>query len=249
VDLIVPFHGQYERLSRLIQSLWDTTQGIYYNLCLVDDGSPNKDFMDRISKREIPSVICIRHEEQRGFGAAINSGIGATKSPWVVILNSDVEFDNGFWLAELGKVYQDFRDQNVKMVSARYSNAPLGDKRVEGKRGDHVKNEVILPDNIEQILDQDMFLPFVCVLAHRELFARLGPIKEYPLGWYEDLEFACRMHCHGFKQAISARSFVLHAGAATVEEVCTKDKKRKKIFEKNFDLCCEDIKLLIKEGE
>lgn len=246
VDLIVPYHGQYDHVGKLIETLWNTTSNIYYNLVLVDDGSPNSDFADKIEGMKVPSVFVVRHSERKGFGAAINSGIRESKSPWVVVLNSDVEFEVGNWLVALGETYQALRDQNVKMVSARYCNAPPGDHRVIGNKGVETSDVVIEADGIGDILDGEAYLPLVCVLAHRELFSRVGMFKEYPLGWYEDLEFACRLHRHGFRQAISGRSWVRHEGGATVNTLCEKEKKTRKIFESNFERCCLDIENLQK---
>jgi GT2 family glycosyltransferase len=249
VDLIVPFHGQYDHVSNLIQTLWDGTRGIYYNLCLVDDGSPNSDFLEQIADKKVPSVICIQHEERLGFGAAVNSGIRATTSPWVVILNSDVWFNDSYWLKGLGQTYLALKDQGVKMVSARFPNSPSGTSYITEGDGD----VVLEPKDIGQIIENDMFLPLVCALAHRELFSRIGYLKEYPLGWYEDLEFACRMQMMGFKQAISGGSHVQHVGGVTVKAVCdaplgpyNPKKKNRSIFESNFDRCCADIKALKK---
>jgi GT2 family glycosyltransferase len=246
VDIIVPYYGQYEHVAKLVQSLWESTRGIFYNLYLIDDGSPNIDFGDKLSGMNVPSLKVIRSAERRGMGASLNLGLQMSKSPWVVFCNSDVVFDDGSWLKKLGECYRDHKDKDVKMVSVRMDNCPPGHPSLQGKKGDLDPDTVIDPRHLRDIPTQDLYVPFVCTLAHRELFNKIGMIKEYPLGWYEDVEFACRMKTHGFRQAISGNTIVHHEGGATVKAICESEKKTKKVFESNYELCCLDIKALQK---
>ena len=41
VDIIIPFHGQYHKVTRLIESILRFTHSNPYHLILVDDCSPN----------------------------------------------------------------------------------------------------------------------------------------------------------------------------------------------------------------
>lgn len=240
VDLIVPFHGRYDLVGELMRTLWATTRGVVYYLCLVDDGSGNADFIEQVRGRRWPSVVCVRHPERKGFGASLNSGLAATKSPWVVFLNSDVSFHDGGWLGAMGETYRATRGLGVKMVGARMDKATNGDPRVLGSKNDAAP-DVVIADDPPGVVARDAYLPFVCVLAHRKLFEELGPVKEYPLGWYEDLEFACRMQSRGYRQAVSGAAHVNHVGGATVEAVCRADPRTRRVFESNHDRFLRDV--------
>ncbi len=254
VDIIVPYHGQYNRLSSLLQSLWSNstnyqgryayTQSVEFNLCLVDDASPQRHFLDEIQRKKYPGVTCLRNKERMGFGFSLQQGFQATKSPWVVFLNSDVVLKDIKWLASLGETYRTLQDQNVKMVSSRMDRVPCGDPRCRGEHLAHGNDVVLTPSGISELVDQEMYLPFVCVLAERSLFEKIGFIKPYPLGYYEDLEFACRMSKRGFKQAISGKSFVQHEGGATFKAVLEIENQAQKSIDENFQRCCRDIQLL-----
>jgi glycosyltransferase involved in cell wall biosynthesis len=76
VDIIVPFHGQYDLVMQLINSLFRLTRSNFYNLILVDDCSPNSEFIlklgdnarknsERLNQKNILKTI--RNEEQKGF--------------------------------------------------------------------------------------------------------------------------------------------------------------------------------------
>ena len=98
VDIIVPFHGQYDLLMQLMESLFRLTRSNYYRLILVDDCSPNPDFIMNINRNaqknaerlRQPNVITtVRTEEQKGYGGACKVGYDLGESPYVCFLNSD----------------------------------------------------------------------------------------------------------------------------------------------------------------
>lgn len=231
VDIIVPFHGQYEKIVKLIESVYRVRSNPY-QLTLVDDGSPNKGFLPQIEG--LPQLKCIRLDKQRGFGAAVKAGFEATQQPWVMIMHSDCEAEDPYWMLNLGQTLLELKDQNVKMVSARTLNPMCDDRRFiasKEMRSDHV------------ILEAGESMPLYCSMCHRDLFKNIdGFIKEYPYAMYEDQELSYRMAAHGYKQAISGTSWIKHVGNATISEVATKNADAVLEMEKNYDRCLEDMK-------
>ncbi len=234
VSIIIPFHGEYERVGRLVSSIWNATRSNPYEICLVDDCSPNSDFI--ASMKDQPQVMNLRTPERIGFGGALKYGFDRTEQPWVCFLNSDCEIQDVNWLIAMGQSLLDLKEQGVRMVSSRTNNpGNLGDKRLKGKKGDFI-NDVIL---------EDTYLPLYCSMCHRDLFNHIGGfIKPYPYGWYEDEELAYRMRHYGFKQAISGKSWVHHEGSVTVKTVLKNDLKAKEIMNSNRDKCIADISSL-----
>lgn len=237
VDIIVPFHGQYQKVTRLIESVYRVTRPPFL-LTLVDDGSKNANYLEDI--RENTNVNCIRSDQQLGFAGALQLGFNQTKFPWVVFMNSDCYVDNINWLNRLGESMMDLKNMGVKMISARYANSGSNIEKLSEPARPLVKIDDI-------ILKEDQYLPLSCVMCHRELFQRIGGfIKQYPFGWYEDQELAHRMHYYGFKQAICAKSWLHHDGMATIKELWDKAPEIKDIMAKNEELCIKDINSLQK---
>src|SRR5205807_2652763 len=89
VDIIIPFHGQYHLLAECLESLITKTLGVFYTITLVDDASPNKEFMTDMEKRKLQKVPLqyLRHDKQEGFGAALESGYNNTLNDWMVFLH------------------------------------------------------------------------------------------------------------------------------------------------------------------
>lgn len=239
VDIIIPYHGQYEKVSKLVESILVGIRSNPYQICLVDDASPNATFGEKFKEMDKPpvgyeSIIKVfRNEKQLGFGGALKRGFDETKQPYVVFLNSDCIVEDVNWLIAMGQSLLKLKKQNVRMVSSLLSNC--NNSKLVAKR-DERKEDVILTDG---------FLPLISVMAHRELFHRIGGfVKSYPYGWYEDEELAFRMKKFGFKQAICGKSWIRHHGEATLKELWIKNPDAIKIMESNYDLCVKDISSL-----
>jgi len=194
--------------------------------------------MAKVGDKEVPMVRSIRLENKKGFGAAINAGISNTKNPLVLIMHSDCEIKSRLWLIQLVDSLTNMKRLNVKMVSSKFDNPGDGYPSVleKGYGGDMMLKGDVLKDSA--------YIPLACAIMNRELFSHVGPFKEYPYTWYEDLEFAYRLGSFGFKQGVSGKSWVSHDGSATVKGLWKKDSKIKDIMEANREKCIADIKNL-----
>lgn len=229
VDIIVPFHGHINKVARLIQSVLQVTRSNPYRITLVDDASPNKEFVRQA--KDIPQVRAIRLEQQVGFAAALDAGFRASEQPWVIFLHSDCVPDEGGWMLRLGESLLALKSQNVRMVSAR-SNNP-GDDRLLGRRGE-ITDDVVLTEGA---------MPLFCAMCHRELFKHIGGfLKRYPYAMYEDEELAHRMRHYGYKQAVCGKSWVYHEGGVTINGLLHERPELREVMEANREKCIEDIK-------
>lgn len=244
VDVIVPFHGQYNQVVKLVSSILFHTRSNPYQICLVDDASPNTDIVKKIEKSIpkfngfLPQLITVRNKERLGFGGSLLQGYRATSQPWIVFLHSDCLIEDGQWLASMGLSLLNLFSQKVGMVGAR-TNFP-------GNGGDQrLKVEKMKRNFGDDIILSDTYLPLYCVMCHRDLFNHIGGfIKCYPYTGYEDQELFYRMKKYGYKQAISYNSWVRHEGSATINALCKKNGRVKREVEKNYHLCLQDIKKL-----
>lgn len=243
VDIIIPFHGQYDKVTRLIKSIILATKSNPYQITIVDDGSPNNEYLSNFEDFDIKRpagtksiVQCIRSEEQLGFAGALQLGYANTQQPWVIFLHSDCVVENPHWMIEMGKTLLDLKSKNVRMVSARnnlkYPGVPTA---ICGKKSEIV-NDYILTDE---------FLPLFCVMAHRDLYKKIGFLKQYPYGTYEDEEFAFRMNHYGYKQAICGKSWVFHEGGSTINALLKDKPELREILDMNRDRCIHDMQNLI----
>jgi GT2 family glycosyltransferase len=247
VDIVIPFHGQYEKVTRLVESIFRYTKSNVYTIILVDDCSPNEVFLNNLSK--VPGVVTVRTEKQLGFGGALQAGfhkseelnqarIKANKPrhPFMVFMHSDCIVEDINWLRSMGEVMLELKDQGVRMVSPHTDNPMGGDPRQKGEKGVHTENVIL----------EGTHLSLYCFLCHRGLFKAInGFIKNYPFGFFEDEELAYRMRKYGFKQAIVGNSWIKHWGQSTIRELWRdKNETRKIMTEENRAKCIQDIRAL-----
>ena len=223
VDIIIPYFEKYNNVSRLIESIFRNTYTNRFRITLVDDSSPNVAFGEFL--RKVPGLGIYRTPYRSGFGAALELGFNNTKQPWVVFMHSDVLPINHNWLLGLGNTMLNCKSQGVKLVTSRTNRVMSGDTRVVGS----LKKDLVINEG---------FLSLHCAMVHRDLFSKIGGfVKKYPIFGYEDQELGERMNHYGYKQAISAQSFVEHkCGLMTTEAKSTMEENKLK-----YEM---DIKLL-----
>lgn len=254
VDIIIPFYGQYEKVTKLLESIFRFTMSNVYQIILVDDCSPNRAFSDSLSK--VPGVVTVRTEKQIGFGGAL--GVGFQKSqeldakrqsnkkpshPFVLFMQSDCVVEDVNWLKSMGESLFGLKEEGVRMISPR-TNSPMGgDQRQKGTKA-LSENDVV-----EDVVLENTHLSLYCSLCHRSLFRLIGGfIKDYPYGYFEDEELAYRMRKYGYKQAIAGASWIKHIGQATIRELWRINQESRKIMtEENRQRCIKDIRALDKQ--
>lgn len=243
VDIIIPFHAQYERVSELVRTIILSVKSNPYQITLVDDCSDNKNFGEEITRQFQkntpagfkPQLAYIRSEKRLGFGGALKMGFEATSLPWVLFMHSDCIVEDPNFMINMGQSLLNWKQNGipVKMVSAR-SNNPGDCELAKAAMLDKGEKDIILEKET---------LPLFCAMCNRDLFKYIGGfIKAYPYAWYEDEELSFRMRKHGLLQGISTRAWVRHHGGATINYVWEHDPDSKKIMEANRDLCVRDIK-------
>ncbi|TWT73067.1 glycosyltransferase family 2 protein [Allorhodopirellula solitaria] len=91
LTVIVPVYNECSTVGEVLERLRQT--GLPLQIILVDDGSNDgsSDVLDRCSAEG--DVQLIRHEVNRGKGAAIRSGIAAATGDVIVIQDADSEYD------------------------------------------------------------------------------------------------------------------------------------------------------------
>jgi GT2 family glycosyltransferase len=235
VDIIIPFHGQYEKVTRLTESIFQLTRSNYYTLTLVDDASPNENFIRVVAKNAKSFIKAFRCATPKGFAGAMKVGFERTESPYVCFINSDCVIQDIGWLRSLGEALIDMKKDGVRMVSPQTNN-PVGGHEFQ-------KAESKMDRGPNKIIPAGEHLSMYCFMCHRELFHRCGGfIKEYPYGYYEDEEFAARMNRYGFRQGVAGKSWVYHEGECTVKSICSKNPNIFKIMtEDNRDQCKIDM--------
>lgn len=91
LSVIIPIYNEKDTIREIIKRVWDT--GLPKEIVLVDDGSVDgtRDLLAAYQGREDMQVVY--HEENRGKGAAVRTGLDHARGDVIIIQDADLEYD------------------------------------------------------------------------------------------------------------------------------------------------------------
>ena len=234
VDLVIPFHGEYYLVVKLIESIIRLVKYPKYKIILVDDASKSPNIKQSFSKFE--GIKVIRHETQAGFAASVNTGIRAAESDFVCVLHSDVEVveQNVFW--NLARGLNDLKNEKVAFISATTDNPMSKDCAFLKSTSSRSESPVIIQDN--------QYLPYFCTMLSRPVYLKLGGFFEFPYCWFEDKLIAKKCHASGYRMAYHPAAYLRHNGGATVKSLVNQDRNVLDKIKSNYASYLNELKIL-----
>jgi glycosyltransferase involved in cell wall biosynthesis len=95
LSVFLPCHNEEGNVQRVVEALECELPKIsaQHEIVVVDDGSRDRtgEIADRLAAAN-PNVKVVHHPINRGYGAAVISGIHACTQPWVVLCDGDGQF-------------------------------------------------------------------------------------------------------------------------------------------------------------
>lgn len=96
LSIVVPLYNEEENLAPLIEAIFDVLSADpdFLELVLVDDGSDDRtaSLVLRLADCE-PRIRLVRHDRNRGLGAAIRTGFAAAEGDLILYTDADLPFD------------------------------------------------------------------------------------------------------------------------------------------------------------
>jgi glycosyltransferase involved in cell wall biosynthesis len=123
VSIVLPCHDEEANVAAAVRMACRAGQmnAHSYEVIVVDDGS--RDGTNAVATRLAagdPHVHVVTHPRNRGYGAALRTGIAAAHEPWVLLTDADLQFD----LVDLAGFVRLAQDHDVIAGYRRRRNDP-----------------------------------------------------------------------------------------------------------------------------
>ena len=215
--IVIPNYNGIKYIQACLESLYGGTAK-EFEVIVVDNASTDGSM--ELVRDQFPGVRLIVNRENTGFSHAVNQGIRASTTPYVILLNNDTQAELSF-VHELEKVMDSDRDKKVFSASARMIS--LYDKDKTDDAGDYycalgwafARGKGKAPGRY--IKDCDIFAACAgAAIYRRDLLedSRVGLFDEEHFAYFEDIDLGYRAKIFGYRNRFAANSIVYHAGSA-----------------------------------
>ena len=221
VSVVIPVYGNHRAALDCIELVLTSRATSHCQLVVVDDASVTPETPAAIAARleGEPDCQLIRHETNRGFAAAVNSGIEATAGD-IVILNSDVLVPP-HWLAQLQACARSA--SNISTITPFTNNGSICSYPVfcassglpQGLDLDEMA-ALFAQANPGNYLEIPTGVGFCMYITRRGIDA-VGAfdVKTFGAGYGEENDFCMRASQAGFRHLLCGDLFVYHEGGAS----------------------------------
>jgi hypothetical protein len=210
--VVIPTWNRAELLGRVLENLGRQTQQVA-RVVVVDNGS--MDASVAVAERAGAEVIALG--ENAGFAAAVNRGIRACQTPWIVVVNNDVTFEPDW----LGRLVAALESNSGAWFACGKLLGPEG--RIDGTfdavcrggcpwRCGHGREDGPLWNEAREI----QLAPFTAAIFRAELFERVGMLDEQFGSYLEDVDFGLRCAEAGLSGLYVPQAVAYHQGSATL---------------------------------
>lgn len=104
VSIVIPIYNEVDLIRKVLEKV--RNQPFEKELILVDDCSSDGTTEILEEEKKKPRTVVLRHDRNQGKGAAIRTGLKATKGDIVLIQDADLEYDPAELPALLEPIYE-----------------------------------------------------------------------------------------------------------------------------------------------
>ena len=228
VDVLIPVYGQFEYLTRCLNALPAAMGEITYQTYIFDNNSPIEEaanFYPSLDK----SIRVIKNKTNIGFPGACNRLVGASRSPLVFLLNSDVILSPG----SVDLLVRTMDDPSIGVTGMRLSfpddaqdpGRPAGRIQHIGLTT-NIRGEVIhsfigwTADHPRVMVQREVFaVTGAAMMTRRNIWRDIrGLREEYGMGTFEEVDFQMSVREMGYNIVVEPRALGTHYVGATLEK-------------------------------
>jgi GT2 family glycosyltransferase len=231
-DIIIPVYNQFHYTRTLLEGIYRYSD-IPFHIYIIDNASTDETVdLQKIYTRDITIV---RNLENRGWCGGVNQGIQMGMSPYVVIMNNDVEVSQD-WLGNLLR----FLDTHPRIGAVGPLNSNVRDwqcvDRVREKivpqiphfftEDPHERNRILSYHFRHAGILVEGMLAFFCVALKRRTIDAVGLLDEAFSSGGDDDDYCRRLRKAGFVLGLALDTYVVHHSNTTQRTVFNEARRR-----------------------
>ena len=189
------------------QTVWD------FKVLVVDNGSTDGS-VEWLKEHRVPSIFL---KENTGFSGAVNTGIRAADTPYVLLLNNDTRVEPGFVAA-----MERAMDQSPKIFSVSSRMIQLYHPELLDDAGDMYsilgwayQRGVGRSVNLYQKSCRVFSACAGAAIYRRAVFDEIGLFDELHFAYLEDIDVGWRAKLYGYDNVYCPDAAVYHVGSGT----------------------------------
>lgn len=214
VTIVIPNYNGIKYIRGCMDSLREQ-KGAEFEVLVVDNAS--KDGSLEILQEEYEEAQIIALSENTGFCHAVNVGIKASKTPYVILLNNDTVVKPGFV-----KALTDALDRDERIFSVSALMLSLQDEAIVDDAGDGYSlfgwAYSVGKGKPAEKYDKAREVFAACggaSIYRKAVFDEIGYFDENHFAYLEDVDIGYRARIYGYQNWFEPKAKVLHAGSAT----------------------------------
>lgn len=212
VTIIIPNYNGLQFMEPCFESL---SKQVYPNfeILIVDNGSTDGS-AEWINKNKIPAILL---DENTGFSGAVNIGIKAAKTPYVILLNNDTVVDVNY----VGKMVAAI-EQSKQIFSVSSKMIQMYQPDLIDDAGDMYTvlgwafQRGVGHSSCKYNKSCEVFSACAGAAIYRKsVFAEIGLFDEKHFAYLEDLDVGYRAKIYGYHNRYCPDALVYHVGSGT----------------------------------
>ena len=215
VSVIIPTFNHSKDVVACLETIAIAADQTAYEVIVVDDCSSAGESA-RLSR--IPGIRYIRHETNQGFSGACTTGVNASHSEFVLLLNNDTEVFPG-WIDSLVVEMDDHPSTGVTGSMILRANMRLqeaGGIIWSDATGAHYGSDDNPCENRYRFRREVDYCSGASLLIRRKLWESIGGFdEELSPAYYEDTDFCFSTRGHGNNVVYQPNSLIVHREGST----------------------------------
>ena len=218
--LIMPVYGGLDETQAAVYSVLEAAPP-NVRFIIVNDASPEPILNEWLEKLEHENKIeLIRHEQNLGFCAAVNSGLANALGCDVLLLNSDILLPNGVIETLKAAAYSNATVGTVTPLSNEATICSYPNANAENTMPDlataNLYNRLAITVNGVSTVEIPTGIGF-CMYIRHDCLSATGPFrfKIFAQGYGEENDFCIRARHLGYKHVAAVGAYVAHQGGVS----------------------------------